>query len=110
MPYDDELVARVRSVLSQRSFEEKNVMGGRAFMVDGSMCCSVGGEGLLVRVLPREREATLALPHVSPMLLGKRVMKGFVRVAPEAIRTPSSLRQWIERGLNAARASVTADS
>lgn len=79
-------------------------MGGRAFMVDGSMCCSVGTDGILIRVLPTEREAFLAHPHVSPMVLGQRVMKGFVRVAPAGVRTKASLEQWVLRGLNAASA------
>jgi hypothetical protein len=84
---------------------EKKMMGRLAFMVGGSMCCSVGEEGLLVRVTPAEREALLAKPNVTPMKLGLRTMRGFVRVTPAGLRTRAALARWIDRGLTAARAT-----
>jgi hypothetical protein len=99
-------VARVRSVLSRhRDVTERRMMGTLAFMVGGSMCCSVGPEGLLVRVTAEERGEVLARPHVTPMRLGGRTMSGFVRVAPEGYRTRGALARWIERGLAAASSS-----
>ncbi|MGE3675357.1 MAG: hypothetical protein AB7K71_37150, partial [Polyangiaceae bacterium] len=53
---------------------------------------------LLVRVSPAERDELLAGPHVSPMQLGKRTMRGFVRIAAPAYRTPASLKRWVLRG------------
>ncbi|MDQ3263981.1 MAG: TfoX/Sxy family protein [Myxococcota bacterium] len=42
--------ARVRALLSDRKdVVEKKVMGALAFMVDGSMCCSISDAGLLVQ-------------------------------------------------------------
>lgn len=88
---------------SRASVVEKKVMGALAFMVDGSMCCAVSDAGLLVRVTPEERDALLAAAHVSPMTVGTRTMRGFVRVGPAAIRTDAALRVWLERGIAAGR-------
>lgn len=102
MAYDEKLAERVRGILSQRrGVVEKKLMGKLAFMVDDSMCCSVGGDGILVRVTADEREQLLARAHVTPMKLGDRVMKGFVRVAPAGCRTDAALAKWIERGIAA---------
>jgi TfoX/Sxy family transcriptional regulator of competence genes len=102
MAKDDELATRVRRILGRRErVVERAMMGGLAFLVDGSMCCSVGRDGLLVRVAADDRERILGLAHVQPMKLGGRTMTGFVRVAAAGLRTEAALRRWIERGIDA---------
>jgi TfoX/Sxy family transcriptional regulator of competence genes len=104
MAHDEKTAARVRRSLSKHgAVVEKPMMGGLAFMVDGAMCCSVGKDSLLVRVGTEGREAALALPHVKPMKLGARVMKGFVRVAPEGFATAPALKRWLAVGIAAGR-------
>jgi len=64
------------------------------------MCCSVSGKGgLLVRVDANAYAAALRELHVQPMKMGKLVMSGFVRVAPEGYRTTEQLRNWVLRGV-----------
>jgi TfoX/Sxy family transcriptional regulator of competence genes len=105
MAYDEKLAERVRTILAERrGVSEKRLMGTLAFLVNGVMCCSVGRDGLLVRVDAEGREALLGEPFVSPMKLGARTMKGFVRVAPEGLRTRAKVAQWIERGIGAGAA------
>jgi TfoX/Sxy family transcriptional regulator of competence genes len=101
MAYDESTAARVRAVLAgQGKVVEKKMMGGLCFMVRGGMCCSVSGKGgLLVRVDPASYPAALREPHVQPMKMGKRVMSGFVRVAPGGYRTTEELRAWVLRGV-----------
>jgi TfoX/Sxy family transcriptional regulator of competence genes len=101
MAYDEEIAERVRKLLSgRRDVVTKKMMGGLCFMVGGSMCCVVSGKGgLLVRVGADAFPHALAEPHVEPMEMGGRVMTGFVRVAPEGIRTDATLKTWVERGL-----------
>lgn len=103
MAYDEKLAKRVRTILAERpGVIEKPLMGTLAFMVNGTMCCTVGSDGrLLVRVDAPARAELLAKPFVSPMKLGSRTMKSFVRVAPEAFRTRATLAEWIERGIAA---------
>ncbi|HYP77475.1 MAG TPA: TfoX/Sxy family protein [Polyangiaceae bacterium] len=105
MPYDEKLAQRVRTIVSQRGrVSEKRLMGTLGFMVNGSLCCSVGSDGLLIRVQPEEREQLLDEPFVSPMKLGARTMKGFVRVSLEGLRTRAKLSKWLARGLAAGAA------
>ena len=106
MAHDEATASRVRRILSRRrGVVERRMMGGLAFLVNGSMCCSVGRAGLLVRIGAEARERVLVRPHVEPMKMGGRTMTGFVRVAPEGFRTDSSLADWIELGIEAGAAA-----
>jgi hypothetical protein len=40
--------------------------------------------------------------------MGKRMMTGFVRVAPEGYRTDAALKKWVERGIAFAAANPPA--
>ena len=103
MAYDEKTAERVRKAVSgRRGVVEKKLMGGLAFMVNGGMCCSVSGRGgLLVRIAPESQEQIFAEPHVRPMEMGARTMRGFVRVDPEGYRTDAALKKWVERGIEA---------
>jgi TfoX/Sxy family transcriptional regulator of competence genes len=102
MAYDEDTAGRVRKLLSRRpDVTERKMMGGLCFMVEGRMCCSVSGRGgLLVRVGADELQSMLGEPHVLPVAMGERIMKGFVRVAPEGYQTEAGLRTWIKCGLD----------
>jgi TfoX N-terminal domain len=106
--YDEQTAERVRKVLSgRRDVAAKKMMGGLAFMVKGSMCCSVSGRGgMLIRV--GADEGIFAEPHVRRVKMGARTMSGFARVDPEGYATDAALKAWIRRGLDAA-ASLPAD-
>jgi len=102
MAHDEDTAGRVRKLLSRRpDVTEKKMMGGLCFMVKGRMCCSVSGRGgLLVRVGAEAQPSMLGEPHVMPMEMGERIMKGFVRVASEGYQTEAALKTWIKRGLD----------
>ena len=104
--FDEPTASRVRRLLAGKRPVERKMMGGLAFMVNGAMCCSVGRDGVLVRVTPEERDTLLAKPHVTPMKLGRRVMAGFLRVGLEGVRTDAALTKWLARGLDAAKQST----
>lgn len=101
MGYDEKTAERVRQVLSGRDdVVEKRMIGGLSFLVNGSMCCGVTSDGLMVRVGPEARERTLAEPHVRPMEFGGRPLAGFVRVDAEGYQTEDALAAWIQRGID----------
>lgn len=109
MPIDARLVERIREQLAgRRGVVEKRLIGTHAFMVNGSLCCTVGPKGLLVRIPPADRDALLALPHVGPMTMGHgpraRTMSGFVRIEPAGVKTRAALAKWLERGIAAGAA------
>ena len=100
MTWDRALAERVRRTLSNRSdIVEKRMVGGISFSVNDSMCCGVTGDALMVRVGRDARDAALAEPHVRPMLLGGKVLAGFVLVDPEGLEDGAALQGWLERGL-----------
>src|SRR5713101_7708192 len=101
MAYDPKTAEPVRRLLSGRKdVEEKRMVGGLSFSVDGNMCCGVAGDALMVRVGAAARERTLTEPHVRPMVFGKRPLAGFVLVDPAGFRTDTSLGKWIQRGVD----------
>ena len=106
MAYDEMTAERVRKVLYPRhDVVERKMMGGLCFMVNGNMCCTVSGRGgMLIRIDKTAQERMLAQPHVRPMEMGARIMRGFARVDPEGYRTEPALRKWIGRGLEAVAA------
>lgn len=100
---DVDTVARVRVLLAgRRGVSETFLMGKVAFLLDGALCCTIGADGMLIRVRAEERDEMLAKTGASPMIMGKRTMKGFVRIEPSAYRTAASLARWVERGVRAA--------
>jgi hypothetical protein len=100
MAHDAELADRIRSVLAGRpDIAEKRMVGGVSFSVDGRMCCGVSGRALMVRVGADSREPMLGLPNVRPMVLGGKVVTGFVLVGPDGIATERDLEAWIQRGI-----------
>ena len=76
------------------------MFGGLAFLVRGNM--SVGASrdgGLLVRIAPAETDKALARPHARLMEMGGRTMDGWIKVAPEGVKTKRQLGAWVDRSL-----------
>lgn len=102
MPYDEDLVNRLRELLAgdADTIVEKKMFGGLAFLLNGHMSVSASRTGgLLVRVDPEDTEAALKRPHVSRMEMGGRSMDGWLLVAPEGVRTTRQLESWVKRSV-----------
>ena len=101
MAYDEDLANRLRELLAgEDAVTEKKMFGGLAFLVHGNMSVSASGQGgLLARIDPAETEAVLKRDHVSRMEMRGRTMDGWVRVAPEGVRTKRRLEPWVKRSL-----------
>ena len=101
MAYDEELAHRTRELLAdQDGLTEKRMFGGLAFLLNGNMSVAVSSQGgLLVRVAPERSGEMISKPHASLMQMGNRPpMKGWIRVAPEGLRTKRELAAWVSRG------------
>ena len=98
---DPEAAARVRRLLSGRDdVVERTMVGGLSFLVNGNMCCGVTGTALMIRVGADGREQALREPHVRPMLLGGRVLSGFICIEPAGYAADDALASWVRRGLD----------
>jgi hypothetical protein len=68
------------------------------------MSVSASGQGgLLLRVDPDETGELAAKPHAEPFVMRGRPMQGWLRVAPEGLRTKQQLARWVARGVAYAR-------
>src|SRR5665213_884223 len=105
MPYDEDLVHRLRELLAdEEAVTEKKMFGGLAFLLHGRMSVSASRSGgLLVRIDPAETDAALARPHVELMKMGGRTMEGWIIVAPDGLKTKRELAAWVKRSVAYAR-------
>jgi TfoX/Sxy family transcriptional regulator of competence genes len=105
MAYDEDLANRIRElVASEPGLTEKKMFGGLAFLIGGNMSVSASGQGgLLLRVDPAQTETLLAEPHAEAFVMRGRAMDGWLRVAPEGVRTKRELQRWVARGVAYAR-------
>jgi TfoX/Sxy family transcriptional regulator of competence genes len=105
MAYDPGLVERVDAALPRlgaRGVRQKNVFGGRGFLLGKSTFAIVWGEGLLVKAPAAEYPAALAEPGVAPFSPdGGRPMGTWVVVPAERVADDPELADWIARGLRA---------
>lgn len=105
MAYDEELAERIRELVSgQPRLTEKKMFGGLAFLVGGNMAIAASGQGgLLVRVDPDRSDKLTASGQAEPMEMRGREMAGWLRVAPEHVRTTRQLSRWVQIGTDYAR-------
>src|SRR5262245_18597816 len=98
MAYDEALAERVRKALAKTpAVTEKKMFGGIAFLRDGAMCIGVDKSDLIVRCEKDKTDALLALPGVRVFdLSGGRPMQGWLLVGPEATKSASGFKQWLE--------------
>jgi hypothetical protein len=105
MAYDEDLANRIRELIAgEPGVVEQKMFGGLAFLIGGHMSVSASGHGgLLLRVEPEETESLLAKPHTGPFEMRGKTMDGWLRVAPEGLRTKRQLEPWVRRGVAFAR-------
>jgi TfoX/Sxy family transcriptional regulator of competence genes len=105
MPYDEALANEIRELLSgEAGVTEKAMFGGLAFLVGGNMAVSASGQGgLLVRSDPEKSDALVAKSDATTAVMRGREMPGWLRVAPEHVRTKRQLMKWVRVGVDYAR-------
>ena len=105
MAYDEELANRIRELVSaEAGVSEMRMFGGLAFLINGNMSVSASGHGgLLLHIEPDQTDELLDEPHAEPFVMRGRAMKGWLRVAPEGLRTKRELERWVARGVAHAR-------
>ena len=107
MPPDSGLVSRVADALAargERGVRQKNVFGGRGFLVGKSTFAIVWDDSLIVKAARDEYEALRAEPGVSPFAPdGERPMSTWLVVAADAIADDPELAEWLARALRGVR-------
>ncbi len=94
---DEALVARIRLLMKcRRGYSEQKMFGGVCFMINGNMCVGPWNGSLIVRLDRAKHDETQSEPHVKPMDITGKVMKGWARVEPTGIEDDDDLSAWIE--------------
>jgi hypothetical protein len=94
MAYDEELAARIRTLVPKGTAEKK-MFGGLAFLVGGNMAVAASGQGgLLVRVDPAESDELVHTTRAETMVMRGRAMRGWLRVDAD-----DDLAEWVARGV-----------
>ena len=100
MAYNEKLAQRVRESLPRRDVEEKKMMGGLTFMVNGKMCVGVHKEDLMVRLDPEIHDETIRRKGARTMDFTKKPMRGFIFVNPTGTKTLKDLKYWLDLALD----------
>jgi TfoX/Sxy family transcriptional regulator of competence genes len=96
MAYNEKLADRIRQVLvDKRKVEEKQMMGGLAFMVNDKMCVGVGKDEMMCRIDPDVREEALSKTGCRVMDITGKPMKGFVLIDETGMRSKKQFDYWI---------------
>ena len=96
MAYDEELDARISEIVADWGATKKKMFGGTCHLLHGNMLCGVNKDRLIVRLGHEAGSEALSEPHVGPMDVTGRPMKGWVTVEPKGYEG-DKLREWLER-------------
>jgi len=103
--YDEDLAERIRQLLvGEPGVSEKKMFGGLAFLIAGNMSIAASGEGgVLVRVDPADSDRLVGTTDAQLAVMRGRPMRGWLRVAPEHLRSKRQLEIWVHLGTGYAR-------
>ncbi len=101
MAYNEKLADRIREIIAitHRNVEEKKMFAGLCFMVNDKMCVGVHEDRIMVRLDPVLFDEVIKKEGCEPMNFTGRVMKGFVFVDEEVLKTRKQLDFWVQLGL-----------
>ena len=100
MPYSELIADRIREFLADLPHvEEKRMMGGLIFMLNGKMCVGVMHEELLCRANPELHDALVEESGCRPLDSSGKSMKGFILVDADLLRSGKEFRRWMELAL-----------
>ena len=100
MAYNEKIANRIREQLAElRKVEEKEMMGGIAFMVNDKMCVGVVKDEMMCRIDPDVYETALEKNGCRPMDFTGKPMKGWVFVSEEGIKSKKDFDYWINLAL-----------
>ena len=101
MAYNEQLAQRIREAFTKiPRVEEKKMMGGLTFMVNGKMCVGILKDDLMARIDPGVYKTALRKKGCREMNFTGKPMKGFVLVGPAGTANKEDLSYWIGLALD----------
>ena len=107
MSFDAGLAARMADCLAnigEKRIRQKNVFGGRGFLVGKSTFAIAWRDGLIVKTTSEDYPTALTERGVTPFAPdGEKPMTTWVVVESDVIADDPELTDWLRRGLRAIR-------
>jgi TfoX/Sxy family transcriptional regulator of competence genes len=102
MAYNEKLADRTREIISltHKNIEEKKMFGGLCFMVNDKMCVGVEKDRIMVRLDPEKYDEVMEKEGCEPMNFTGKIMKGFVFVNDDVLKTKKQLEYWVKLALD----------
>ena len=101
MAYSEQLAEKIRKAFAKNPHvEEKKMMGGLTFMVNGKMCVGIFKDDLMARIDPKVYEIALQKKGCREMNFTGRPMKGFVFVGLSGTADKKDLKYWLDLALD----------
>ncbi len=100
MAYSEQLANRVRErLMDLPNIEEKQMMGGLAFMYNDKMCVGIIKDELMCRIDPELLETVLEMQGCRVMDFTGRPMKGYVLIDDSGMKNNKEFDYWMELSL-----------
>lgn len=100
MAYSEKLADRIREALSTtKKVEEKLMIGGLTFMVNGKMCVGIIKDELMCRIDPDRHDEEIEKQGCRTMDFTNRPMKGYVMIDNTGIKSKKDFDYWINLSL-----------
>src|SRR3972149_299209 len=101
MAYSEQLAEKIRGAFRHvPRVEEKKMMGGLTFMVNGKMCVGILKDELMARIAPEIHDEAIKRKGCRTMDFTKKPMKGFVFVNDEGTKNQQDLENWVKLALD----------
>jgi TfoX/Sxy family transcriptional regulator of competence genes len=100
MAYDEKLADRIRErLVDLPALEEKEMMGGLTFMVNGKMCVGIIKDELMCHIDPNLHEEVVEKTGCRTMDFTKRPMRGYILIEDIGMKTQKEFDYWINLAL-----------
>jgi TfoX/Sxy family transcriptional regulator of competence genes len=101
MAYNEKLADRIREIiaLTHKNVEEKKMFAGLCFMVNDKMCIGVHEDKIMIRFDPDIHDAIMEKDGCQPMDFTGKIMRGFVFVNQDVLKTKKQLDHWVQLAL-----------
>jgi TfoX/Sxy family transcriptional regulator of competence genes len=103
MHSDPKITERIRQAVQGSKLDERVMFGGAAFFLKGNFCCGVYHDLLVLRMGEEHAEEAIFRPHVVPMDITGKPMRGWVMVKPAGCRTARQLETWLGQAVTFVR-------
>lgn len=98
--YDPGLAARLDDIMAgMLEMETTRMFGGYGFLMNGHMCVGIWNDRLVIRIGVEGWGAISGEPHVRPMDLTGRVMKGWAMIEPDGVAEDADLQRYVDMAI-----------